>query len=90
MYIYIYVCIYVYIFYYIYKVFTYNVYNVSFKNKLLLKKVSTAVCKKFSSKIQMGYKTFLKFSTSSKSSTFLLPACFRAKSFIFSTTDFAN
>ena len=54
-YIYIYVCIYVYIFYYIYKVFTYNVYNVSFKNKLLLKKVSTAVCKKFSSKIQMGY-----------------------------------
>ena len=47
--------VYIYIFYYIYKVFTYNVYNVSFKNKLLLKKVSTAVCKKFSSKIQMGY-----------------------------------
>ena len=41
----------IYIYIYIYKVFTYNVYNVSFKNKLLLKKVSTAVCKKFSSKI---------------------------------------
>ena len=57
-YVYIYIYIYIYIIYifsYIYKVFTYNVYNVSFKNKLLLKKVSTAVRKKFSSKIQMGY-----------------------------------